>query len=96
MRKPPVGTADRRFSLCTSKLPGDRTAILMWMEGMEQHGVRQGLQRGSQEDRTAGTENPIEKYAQLRYHEDGTIVVTDDWKERETECSANAFSKCCA
>ena len=25
-------------------------------------------------------ENPIEKYAQLRYHEDGTIVVTDDWR----------------
>ena len=55
----------------------------MWMEGMEQHGVRRGLQRGSQEDRTAGTENPIEKYAWLRYHEDGSIVVTDDWRGQD-------------
>ena len=28
-------------------------------------------------------ENPIEKYAQLRYHEDGTIVVTDDWRGQD-------------
>ena len=46
-------------------------------------GAAAGKSDWKQEDGTAGTENPIEKYAQLRYHEDGTIVVTDDWRGQD-------------
>ena len=32
---------------------------------------------------SAGVRATVEKYSKVRYHEDGTVVVTDDWTQRE-------------
>lgn len=54
--------------------------------GLDQDGFRsqaEGFGRSQASRSTWENRKEIEKYAQIRYNKDGTIVVTDDWTDKK-------------